>query len=117
MCALLLGLPSLGWAQTIENTAFADYTVGGTAVTRPSNTHSTPLGIVRTNSTLELWQYAPGAAGATPIDINATDCSPSGSPAGGQPSGLPILPIDPIQDDFDAHPAELLIQNTLAQLL
>lgn len=82
VCALLLVLPFQVQAQTVDNTAFADYTVGGVAVTRPSNTHSIPLGVVRTDASLELWRYAPGAGGATPIDFGATQCSPSGSPAG-----------------------------------
>ncbi|MBW2279322.1 MAG: hypothetical protein JRG82_01170 [Deltaproteobacteria bacterium] len=78
----MLTLPSPGLGQTIDNTAFADYSVGGTPVTRPSNLHSIPLGVVRTDATLELWRYAPGAAGSTALDFSAAECSPSGAPAG-----------------------------------
>jgi len=80
--ALLLVLPLLGRAQTIDNTAVATFQFGAATFVEPSNTFSISTAVVRTDAGLELLAYAPGVPGATSTIVSATECSPSGATAG-----------------------------------
>jgi uncharacterized repeat protein (TIGR01451 family) len=98
----LLMLPILGHAvpagTVIDNTATATFN-GGT--TNTSNTVSTTTILVRTPSTLEFLQYAPGAATAQSVPVTTTDYSSNAATTG------PFVPMPAPTPAGSATPIDL----------
>ena len=93
--ALLALLPSGARAQTpvgtpIDNVGTATYDLGAsTGLVQNSNLVRITVEALRTSSTLEFLQYAPGAGGAQSVPVPPSQCSATGLGAG------PFNPVPP----------------------